>query len=85
MIKKLETGKKVLQTIKATNIEPYTLVSNYGLTFSIGDHNYDVRYWANCYGVERNIWECSSFTKTDVDASIKILIDYLFNTSDLDD
>lgn len=45
-----------LEAIGCTNIESYTLVSNFGYRFSKGGVNYDLRYWENCYGVYGGGW-----------------------------
>lgn len=45
-----------LQQAGCTNIEGYTLVSNYGYTFLKGGVKYDLRYWENCYGVYGGGW-----------------------------
>lgn len=34
-----------------SDVVGYTLVNNYGWAFKKNGHKYDVRFWANCYGV----------------------------------
>jgi hypothetical protein len=51
----LNKTQKLIE-IGCTNIEAYTLVSNYGYTFSKGGVKYDLRYWENCYGVYGGGW-----------------------------
>lgn len=53
----------MLQEIGCTDIERYTLVNNYGYTFTKGGIQYDLRYWNNCYGVYGGGW---SVNATDV-------------------
>lgn len=50
----------LLKEAGCTNIEQYTLVSNYGYTFSKGGVEYDLRYWENCYGVYGGGWSLHS-------------------------
>ena len=50
----------ILQEYGATDIEPYTLISNYGYTFSLDGIECDIRYWANCYGCALNSWQLMS-------------------------
>lgn len=45
-----------LAAIGCRDIEPYTLVNNYGYKFSKGGVKYDLRYWENCYGVYGGGW-----------------------------
>ena len=45
-----------LKKIGCTDVKPYTLVSNYGFTFSRGGVTYDLRYWGSCYGVYGGGW-----------------------------
>ena len=90
MIKKCETCEKVLETIGATEVEGYYLINNYGYHFNIGDRRYDVRFWANEYGYCPNEWRTTtcgrdSMKADRVDRTIITLVDYVFNTSDLDD
>jgi hypothetical protein len=49
-----------LENAGCTDIKPYTLVSNYGYTFSKGGVGYDLRYWENCYGVYGGGWHIDS-------------------------
>lgn len=49
-----------LEQVGCTNIERYTLVSNYGYRFSKGGIEYDLRYWENCYGVYGGGWRVDS-------------------------
>lgn len=49
-----------LAKIGCTDIEPYTLVNNYGYKFSKGGVVYDLRYWENCYGVYGGGWSVNS-------------------------
>lgn len=48
---------EVLEKHGATDIEDYSLISNYGYTFFINGVKYDARFWANCYGAALNIWQ----------------------------
>ena len=53
----------ILQEYGATDIEPYTLISNYGYTFNLDGFECDIRYWANCYGCALNSWQLMSSGK----------------------
>lgn len=87
MIKNLKSAEKALKVIGAEEIESYVLVNNYGCTFKIGDREYDTRFWANCYGAAFNEWITSTCGRKsdEVDKSIKIMVDYVMNTSDIDE
>lgn len=50
----------ILKEYGATDIEPYTLISNYGYTFKLDSIECDIRYWANCYGCALNSWQLMS-------------------------
>lgn len=53
----IEEFKKEISKIKGVSeVESYTLISNYGVHFKKGGYTFDVRYWANCYGVALNYW-----------------------------
>lgn len=42
---------ETLKTDKAiSDIKPYTLINNYGVTFTKNGKKYDIRRWANLYG-----------------------------------
>ncbi len=50
---------KIVEVLKkngATEIEGYSLVSNYGYTFKLNGRKYDARFWANCYGAYLGKW-----------------------------
>ncbi len=53
--------REVLEKYGATNIKYYSLVNNYGFTFEIDNEKFDVRYWANCYGVAINKWSVETY------------------------
>lgn len=42
-----------LQAIKGVeDVKPYTLINNYGWTFTKNGKHYDLRRWVNCYGAD---------------------------------
>lgn len=43
--------KEILEKHGCENIDTYTLISNYGATFTLNGIKYDLRHWVNCYGV----------------------------------
>lgn len=44
---------KALEKIKGVSeVKPYGLINNWGCYFKKGEKNYDLRRWANCYGVD---------------------------------
>lgn len=49
-----------LELVGCVDIQTYTLVSNYGYTFSKGGVKYDLRYWENYYGVYGGGWHVST-------------------------
>lgn len=51
---------KVLEKNGATDIEGYTLISNFGYTFNLNGMKCDARYWANCYGCALDKWDVTS-------------------------
>lgn len=59
------TYEEILKKYGASDIERYSLISNYGYTFYIGENKYDIRFWANCYGAEINKWQIMPCTKGD--------------------
>lgn len=48
---------EILKKYGAENIKDYLLVNNYGYGFDLDGEHYDIRFWANCYGMELNRWE----------------------------
>lgn len=48
---------RILAESGAENIEGYSLINNYGYTFTIKGKKCDARYWANCYGAALNVWQ----------------------------
>lgn len=46
----------VLKGFNATDIESYTLLSNYGYTFKINGIELDARFWENMYGTSPERW-----------------------------
>lgn len=54
-----------LEKFGAKDIKGYCLISNYGYHFDLDGKRYDVRYWANCYGVALNRWEIMSAGKNE--------------------
>lgn len=77
--------KKVLEGFGATEIESYNLVNNYGYRFTINGNRYDIRFWANCYGVEVNKWFIHPCTQLEdgkyayMDKELKEKIEKAFN------
>ena len=71
-----ENEKHVLNVLKsngAENIKGYTLVNNWGFTFEVSGVKYDARFWANCYGVAWNAWDCGAVNgKADTELTKKI-------------
>ena len=51
-----DIAKEILSEYGCTNIQPYTLVNNSGLTFDYNEQHYDARHWRNVYGVSTNYW-----------------------------
>ena len=77
-------GIQVLEILGAKNIEGYSLINNYGYTFEIDGTKYDVRYWANCYGVALNRWETMPTRteprpKTEEEKKVCEQVDVIFN------
>lgn len=54
---------EVLERFGAKDIEGYTLINNYGYTFTIDRIPFDVRFWANCYGCYIGKWQVSAKTR----------------------
>lgn len=53
----IEEFKEKIRRVKGVSeVKEYSLVSNYGVTFKKGGYSFDIRYWANCYGVALNYW-----------------------------
>lgn len=50
-----------LKDIGCENVKGYTLISNYGYAFTKNGKRYDLRYWANCYGIALDYWSISDF------------------------
>ena len=48
-----------LKDIGCENVQGYTLISNYGYAFTKNGIRYDLRYWANCYGMDLDYWSIS--------------------------
>ena len=46
---KQEKEISIIKKYGGYNIESYTLISNDGYTFKIGNYSYDARHWRNCY------------------------------------
>ena len=55
--------EQILEKYGATEIERYSLINNYGYRFKIDGIKYDIRFWANCYGAELNVWRIHSQTQ----------------------
>ena len=86
MIKSSNIAKRTLEALNCANIEGYTLVNNYGYTFTLGDRKYDLRFWANMYGSSPNKWiahKCSDGDTDDVDRFVFSTLDYMFNFSNI--
>ena len=60
-----ERTVEILEAYGATDIEGYTLISNYGYTFKLNGIKCDARYWANCYGCALDKWDVTSITRGD--------------------
>ena len=49
--------KALKQVEGVTDVKGYVLVNNTGWTFSKNGFRFDVRFWANCYGVYVGAYE----------------------------
>lgn len=88
MIKSDKTIRKVFELIGATDVEPYTLISNWGYTFKIGDEKYDMRFWENEYGFSPNEWRmhhCHDGVRTPIENALSECLYFMFNLSNLED
>lgn len=64
--KNLSKAKTILKAHNVDNMEEYTLINNYGYTFTHKDIRFDARFWENCYGFLINTWSVIPFgTKFD--------------------
>ena len=52
-----ELFENVIKKYYGENIRKYSLISNWGYTFSIDGITYDARFMANCYGVALNCFQ----------------------------
>ena len=83
-----ETREDRLKKYGATNIKRYSLINNYGYTFEINGARFDIRFWANCYGVARDVWEILPLSKKDdgsyiyMDKELRAKIEDEFNSID---
>ena len=84
-----KTPRDVLSANGATDIEYYSLVNNFGYTFTLGGKHYDARFWANCYGTALDRWEVAcmdkredepQFTQT-VDPELKARLESALNAT----
>ena len=57
--------KEFLENKGIEIIESYNLVNNYGFIISYKNYKFDLRYWANCYGVALNKW-CADYLSGEV-------------------
>lgn len=64
---------EILKRYGATDIEGYSLISNYGYTFFINGVKYDARFWANCYGAALNVWRIHCCEPKNVNVDLKTL------------
>lgn len=64
---KLDKIKQILEKHGAVNIEGYSLISNYGYTFTLNNKSCDARFWVNCYGASPMAWTVSG----EIDAEAK--------------
>lgn len=48
--------EKIIKKYGGDNIKGYSLINNYGYTFTLDGLRLDLRYWANCYGVALDYW-----------------------------
>ena len=86
MIKSGEIAVRTLEALKCKNIKSYELVNNYGYTFTLDDRKYDVRFWANLYGMSPNEWramKCREGADDDLDQFVISALDYMFNYSNI--
>ena len=71
--------EKIIKKHGGDNIKGYSLINNYGYTFTLGGVRLDLRYWANCYGVALNYWRIHAIngqkTSDEQRATIKAIED----------
>ena len=56
MVFESDLAKEILAKYNCTDIEPYSLVSNSGVTFILDNVRYDARHWRNVYGADVDYW-----------------------------
>ena len=56
--------KNGLQRMLFDDVEEYSLINNWGFSFNHNGVFYDLRYWANCYGVALNYFDLMGLWKT---------------------
>ena len=86
MIKSSNIAVRTLEALNCKDIQGYELVNNWGYTFMVGDRKYDLRFWANSYGVALNKWKaarCDDGERDDVDKFVYSTLDYMFNYSNI--
>lgn len=75
MVFESDLAKEILAKYNCTDIEPYSLVSNSGVTFILDNVKYDARHWRNVYGADVNYWDITavegSTVKSDILDAIK--------------
>jgi hypothetical protein len=54
---------ELVNGLNLDNLNWYTLISNYGFTFTINDNKFDVRHWLNDYGFEVDYWSITDLSK----------------------
>ncbi len=55
----MKDQEKLLIEAGCENVRPYTLINNYGFTFTKNGTKYDLRHWQNVYGAEVDFWDIS--------------------------
>ena len=70
---------EILKKHGAEEIKYYSLISNYGYTFSIRGNKFDIRFWANCYGAEINRWSIHSCGDVQMPKELREQIEAEFN------
>lgn len=75
-IKYEATREEILNDLSLINgvseVEYYTLINNYGATFKKNGKKYDLRRWANCYGVDCG-WGVFGYSGDDYNEAIEAI------------
>lgn len=72
--KRAELYKK-LEVMGIRDFSYYSLVNNYGYTFSYKGVKYDSRHWLNCYGSSCDFWQLDQ-GNIELDRATALIIKY---------